>query len=193
MSQEFAGKSRTCVSGALAVARVSVIAGLIAAGVAGPAASAIDPSCKPATDAMMKQLATPTHAFVTEAAPGGGRPEVKETIYAGGAIYVQMKGIWRRSPMSVQQMREQQEENQRNAKSMTCRYLRDETVHGEAAAVYRAQADVEGIKSDATLWVSKRTGLPLRSENDLDTGDKTKRHLSIRYDYADVRPPAGVR
>jgi hypothetical protein len=193
MSQEFAGQSRTCVSGALAVARASVIAGLIAAGVAGPAASAIDPSCKPAIDAMMKQLATPTHAFSTEAAPGGGRSEVKETIFAGGAIYLQVKGAWRRSPMSVQQMREQQEENQRNAKSMTCRYLHDETVRGEAAAVYRAQADVEGIKSDATLWVSKRTGLPLRSENDLDTGDKTKRHLSIRYDYADVRPPAGVR
>ena len=193
MSQEFAGKSWTCVSGALAVARASVIAGLIAAGVAGRAAGAIDPSCKPATDAMMKQLATPTHVFSTEAAPGGGRSEAKETIYAGGAIYVKVKGAWRRSPISVQQMREQQEENQRNAKSMNCQYLRDETVHGEAVAVYRAQSDVEGVKSDATVWVSKRTGLPLRSEDDVDTGDKMKRHLSIRYDYADVRPPAGVR
>ena len=41
--------------------------------------------------------------------------------------------------MSIQDMRKQQEENVRNAKSMTCRYLRDEAVDGEAAAVYRSQ------------------------------------------------------
>jgi hypothetical protein len=95
--------------------------------------------------------------------------------------------------MSVQGMRRRQEENLRTTKSMACRYLRDETVDGEAAAVYHVRSENEGVKSQAVLWISKRTGLPLRSENDIDTGDKDKMHLAIRYDYANVQPPAGVR
>jgi hypothetical protein len=33
----------------------------------------------------------------------------------------------------------------------------------------------------------------LRTEEDVDAGDAGKRHISIRYEYADVRPPAGVK
>jgi hypothetical protein len=44
-----------------------------------------------------------------------------------------------------------------------------------------------------TTGEGKRTGLPLRSENDLDTGDADQQHLSIRYDYANVQPPTGVK
>ncbi len=187
MSQEAEGTIRMRVSGAM-------LALLLSAAMAGRAAGAVSPSCKPAVDAMLKQIATPTHVYATEvAARRGGKPQVNESIYAGGAIYVQVKGVWRRSPMSVQDMQKQQEENQLHAKSMACRYLRDETIDGESAAVYRAQADSEAGKSDATLWISKRTGLPLRSENDLGAGEADKMHLSIRYVYAGVRPPAGVK
>lgn len=177
-----------------AAVRASAIGILISAATAGQAAGAVDPSCKPAIDAMMKQIVTPTHVYATEVSPlRGGEPRVRESIYAGGAIYVQVKGAWKRSPISTQEMQKQQEENQRHARSMSCRYLRDETVDGEAAAVYHAKSESEEVGSDATLWVSKRTGLPLRSENDIDTGYKDKRHLSIRYVYAGVRPPAGVK
>lgn len=170
----------------------SLIALLIAAG--GQPARAADAACKTVLDAMAKQIETPTHLYATEtSALRGGKPEPRESIYAGGAIYIQMRGQWKRSPMSTQDMRKQQEENVRNAKSMSCRYLRDETVNGETAAVYHSQNETEGVKSQAVLWISKRTGLPLRSENDIDTGDKDKMHLVIRYDYAGVRPPAGVR
>ncbi len=156
-------------------------------------AAAVDPACKPGIDAMMKQIATPTHLYATEASARGGKPEVRESIYSGGAIYIQMRGQWKRSPMSTQEMRKQQEENVRNAKSMSCRYLRDEAVNGESAAVYRTQSVTEVGSSDATLWISKRTGLPLRTENDLDTGGGDKMHLAIRYDYAGVKAPAGVK
>ncbi len=172
--------------------RTGAIALLIAAA-AGQPARAMDATCKPVLDAMAKRLATPSHAYATEVGAHGGKPETKESIYAGGAIYIQYKGKWIRSPISIQEMRKQEEENVRNAKAMTCRYLRDETVNGEAASVYHSQAETAGGKSDATLWVSKRTGLPLRSENNIDTGDGDKMHMAIRYDYTDVRPPAGVK
>jgi hypothetical protein len=159
-----------------------------------PARAAIDPSCKPVLDAMRKQLATPTHSYVTEVAKfRGNKPVSSESIHTGSVSYIQVNGKWRRSPITVEDLRKQQEENLRTAKSMACRYLRDEAVSGEAAAVYRSQAENQDVKSDSTVWVSKRTGLPLRSENDLDTGDADQQHLSIRYDYANVQPPTGVK
>ncbi len=173
--------------------RASVIAILIFAAAAGQPARAADPVCKLVLDAIAKQIVTPSHLYATDVmALRGGKPRTTESIYTGGAIYVQVKGQWKRSPMSVQDMQKQRDENVRNAKSMTCRYLRDEAVNGEAAAVYDSQAETEDGKSASTLWVSKRSGLPLRSESDIDLGGGEKMHLTIRYDYAGVRPPAGV-
>ncbi len=174
--------------------RAGLIALLLSAAAGQPARGAVDAACKPALDAILKQISTPTHIYATESSSRhGGKPQTHESIYANGAIYVQVRGQWKRSPMSVQDMRKQQEENVRDTKSMACRYLRDETVQGETAAVYHSQGETGAGKSEATLWISKRTGLPLRSENDIDTGDKDKMHLEIRYEYSDVRPPAGVK
>ncbi|HSS49156.1 MAG TPA: hypothetical protein VLX28_09425 [Thermoanaerobaculia bacterium] len=155
-----------------------------------PARAAVDAACKLVLDAVAKQLDTPSHVYMTEVR--GGKRETKESVYAGGVIYIQVKGKWRRSPMSKQDVLKQEEENKRDAKE-SCRYLRDEAVNGEAAAVYHAQAENGGVKSDSTFWISKRTGLPLRNEEDIDTGDNDKWHMSIRYDYAGVQAPAGVK
>ena len=158
-------------------------------------AAAVDPACKPVLDSLAKQYSTPVHLYMTEVAElRGGKPRSTESIFAGGAIYIQVRGKWKRSPMSLEEMRRQREENIRDAKSMSCRYLRDEAVGGEAAAVYSSQSETEDTKSSSTLWVSKRTGLPLKNEIDVDTGGtQGKEHRSIRYDYSNVLPPAGVR
>ena len=158
-------------------------------------AAAVDPACKPVLDSLAKQYSTSVHVYMTQvAAFRGGKPQSSESIFAGGTIYIQVRGKWMRSPMSLEEMRQQREENLRNAKSMSCRYLRDEVVNGEAAAVYNSQSETEDVKSSSTLWVSKRTGLPLKNEIDLDTGGKLgKEHNSIRYDYSNVRTPAGVK
>jgi len=71
--------------------------------------------------------------------------------------------------------------------------VRDESVNGEATAVYTEHTENEGIKGDGQTWVSKSRGLPLRTEEDLDTGDGDKRHMSIRYEYNNVSAPAGIR
>ncbi len=158
-------------------------------------AAVVDPACKPVLDSIAKQYSMPVHIYMTQVAElRGVKPRSSEAIYAGGAIYVQVRGKWTRSPMSLERMRQQREENIRNAKSMSCRYLRDEAVGGEAAAVYSSQSETEDTKSSATLWVSKRTGLPLKNEIDIDSGGGLgKQHDSVRYDYSNVRPPAGVR
>ncbi|HET8834364.1 MAG TPA: hypothetical protein VFN08_06510 [Gemmatimonadales bacterium] len=48
-------------------------------------------------------------------------------------------------------------------------------------------------KADARVWVAREAGVVLRTEEDVDAGDAGKRHISIRYEYADVHAPAGVK
>jgi outer membrane lipoprotein-sorting protein len=71
---------------------------------------------------------------------------------------------------------------------LTCRYLRDEAVNGEAAAVYSQHIENEDTVSDGTVWISKSRGLPLRVETNVEG---TLR--STRYEYGNVQVPAGVK
>ena len=89
--------------------------------------------------------------------------------------------------MTVQQMLEQEKENREHG-TATCRYLREEVVGGEAAAVYSAHSENEDVKSDGQVWISKK-GLPLREELDIDIGDPSKIHHSVRYEYSNVQAP----
>src|ERR1700710_284543 len=86
----------------------AALALLISLAAAGQPARAVtvDPACKPGLDAILEQIRPPTHIYATEVpAHGGKKPEVRETIYAGGAIYIQLRGQWKRSPLSTQDMR----------------------------------------------------------------------------------------
>ncbi len=156
-----------------------------------PAVAAADAACQPIFDASTKIFAVPTHAYTTQTLPGGKSRNV-EAIYTNNAIYITYNGNWIRSKATPQDMLKQEQENIRDAKT-SCRHVRDELVNGEIAALYLAHADNDGVKSDAQTWISKSRGLPLKTEEDIDTGGGDKRHMSIRYDYSNVRPPAGVQ
>ena len=153
-------------------------------------ALAADAACQPIFDTRFKLFSVPTHIYTVAALPGG-KSQTSEAIYTNGAIYVLMNGKWIHSRMTPQDMLKQEEENIRDSKS-TCRHVRDEVVNGEAAAMYVAHSENDGIKSDAQTWISKSKGLPLKTEEDIDTGGGDKRHMSIRYEYGNVQAPAGV-
>ncbi len=140
--------------------------------------------CRPVIDAMNKIYTTPTHLYTTMSSG-----HKNELIYAGGVVYDNLRGKWARSMVTLQQVRKMEDENRRNSK-YTCRYLRDEPVNGEAAALYSTHAERSdvGIKSDGQFWISKSKGLPLRHEEDMDDGG-TKMHHSTRYEYTNVRAP----
>ena len=149
-----------------------------------------DSTCQPGLDAATKVLTVPVHSYTTETSPRG-KPKSGEAIYLGGAIYINFQGKWIHTKATTQDMLKQEQENIRNSK-MTCRYLHDESVNGEAAAIYVAHSENEDVKADAQTWISKGKGLPLRTEEDLDTGSGDKQHMSIRYEYGNVQKPAGV-
>jgi hypothetical protein len=66
----------------------------------------------------------------------------------------------------------------------TCKYLRDEAVDGEATVVYSDNFISKAAKTEGQIWISKKTGLVLRQEGDVDLGAKGKGHQSIRFDYS---------
>lgn len=145
--------------------------------------------CQPIIDAMNKIYSTPTHLYTTM---GSGLKN--ELIYAGGIVYDNLHGKWARSTVTLQQVEKMEDENRRNS-TYTCRYLRDESVNGDMAAVYSIHAERSlaeansGIKSDGQIWISKTKGLVLRQEEDIDDGGGAKMHHSTRCEYVNVRPP----
>jgi len=156
-------------------------------------------NCQPVLDAMNKVFATPSHIYRTMSPvskdgskPRAGDTTYSETIYVGEAAYAKGVGSWRRSLVTVEQVKKMEEQNIKSSK-YTCRYLRDEPVNGEPAAVYSTHSEREdwGIKSDGQLWISKSRGLPLRQELEItESGDKPDvNHHSMRYEYTNVRPP----
>ena len=123
------------------------------------------------------------------ARPGAGVTNY-EIIRIGGAMYVTIKGKWEKSPLSEAQMRAQEEKNWKTAKNVSCKYLRDESVNGQSAAVYNMHSETENTKADTQIWISKSKGLILRQEEDVDIGHGDKSHYSTRYEYNNVQTPA---
>ena len=143
-------------------------------------------SCQPVFDAMTKVINTPSHVYNT--ANDAGKTRTMETIYAGGAIYVKVKDKWTRSRLTPQDMLKQEQLNRQNSK-YSCRYLKDEPVNGEAAALYSAHSENPEAKSDSQIWISKNKGLPLRQELDINAEGGGKNHYSVRYEFGNVKPP----
>jgi hypothetical protein len=138
---------------------------------------------------MTKVITTPSHLYssMTGSSPGS-KPHTTETIYTGGASYVNIGGRWARSPISPQEVLKREQENRQNSK-YTCRYLRDEPLSGELAAVYATHAETSDIVSDGQIWISKGRGLPLRHEEDIRVEGMDRNHHSTRYEYGNIQPP----
>ncbi len=61
-----------------------------------------------------------------------------------------------------------------------CSHLREETVNGQAAAVYREQYKGPTGETDATIWIATSSGHLLREEQDGDIKGKGKGHISTQ-------------
>lgn len=144
----------------------------------------------------LKMLEVPYHMYMidsanTDAALHGGKPTVGEVISAGGQMYVLNRGKWVKSPVSLAELKKNQE-NPDSTKS-ACSHLRDESVNGEAAAVWREHIVNEMATIDTDMWISKSRGVVLKATSLTDVGGPMgKSRTTARYDYTNVRAPAGV-
>jgi hypothetical protein len=153
--------------------------------------------CQPMIEAEGKMIFARVHLYSTQT--GGvrnGQPISSEIIYMGGPdgpTYVFVRGKWLRSPMTPAELKKARDEKDKSV-TMTCRYLRDEAVNGEPAAVYSGHVESPDFQSDTTVWLSKSKNLPLKSATDMNLGGAAgKSHSAIRYDYVNVQAPPGVK
>lgn len=138
--------------------------------------------CKAILDAGSKLDNTPAHVYVTMKI--GGETTSGETIYAAGSIYGKINGKWMVTESIKDAEQLKQDNLRKNKDKVTCRYLKDELVNGEMAAVYSSHDEGPKAKIDMQAWISKAKGLLLRMETDVD-----KVHTSARYEYTNVKPP----
>jgi hypothetical protein len=167
--------------------RITLAMGWVATMVtaAAPARAQLSPDCQAVSNAMLRVNTTPHHAVAT----GSELREATESIMAGDTNYFKYHGVWKKSPLSPKDNLEREQDNIKNASVYNCRRLPDELLDGALVAVYTAHSETPDVgTTDAKLWISKASGLPLRTDSDLDTG--TKQHLSVRYDYANIKAPS---
>jgi hypothetical protein len=154
-------------------------------------------NCATEFAASAKMLDVPYHMYMidsakTDAALHGGKPTVGEVISAGGEMYVLARGKWVKSPVSIAELKKDHQDNSDSTKA-TCSHLRDESVNGEPAAVWRSHIVNAMATIDSDVWISKSRGVVLKSNSLTDVGGPLGKSRSIaRYEYTNVRPPAGV-
>ena len=144
--------------------------------------------CRTVRTAFAKAVDTPLHMVKTQTSPVLKTPMRIERIYAGGAIYEPIPGGWQRSDTTLQEEKRHVEDAYRQAKVVACRYVRDEPVNGEAAAVYSEHVEMSGSTLDGSIWISKSRGLPLRQEVEVVSRGQ-KGHQSTTWDYDHVQVP----
>ncbi|MGA9811256.1 MAG: hypothetical protein WBQ64_00685 [Terriglobales bacterium] len=142
-------------------------------------AGAQDPGCKPVVDAAVLQARTPSHVY--SSMTGSDTNLTMETITTSSFVYTRSNtDQWNKAKYSPED-----EARQAAASSggfTSCQHVGDETVNGEAAAIYTEVNKKSGISGKA--WISKKRGLPLKGELTLSSG-----HISMRYEYDNVRAP----
>ena len=158
---------------------------------AGAAPQAGD-ACQPMFAALEKNITTPYHMYMTQtsAAVQNGKPRDTEIISVGGVRYILVNAKWAARPVSPEQGKADVAQVRENAKTGTCKYVRDEAVNGENASLIATHNKTEFATSDTQIWISKSKGLILKQETDLDVGGAAgKSHSSARYDYNNVQAP----
>jgi hypothetical protein len=168
-------------------AAVFVFLSIIAIARPATAQTPLPAECQPVLDAGEKQFTVPSHSVMTTSGLGPA-PMQTETIHANGTVYVKVQDRWRVGPLTPAQMIAQAKSQMSKAKSNTCKQLPDDTVDGAPAHVYTSHSESANGGTDTQVWVAKSTGLPLKSEIDINLGGR-KTHVSVKYDYNNVTAP----
>jgi hypothetical protein len=156
-------------------------------------AAQVPSGCEPVFEANDKLTTTPYHMFTTQVL--AGRTITTETVTVGDATYLLVQGRWSRSPTTPQARLQEERESLRKAKSYSCQLVRDESVDGVAATIYRTHSESpDAAVSDVQVWIAKSTGLPLKREIDSGRdGKPATMHIAQRFEYVNVQIPPGVK
>ena len=137
--------------------------------------------CKPVAAAMEKSVQADHATTTTRGA------DTMQGITVGGAIYVQSKGAWHKSPMTVQDNLAMSRDNLKAAQEYSCKALPDSVVDGTAVANFTTHTVNSGTVVDSRIAIAKATGLAVSVENRL-SGDANA-VMVTHYRYGNVKAP----
>ncbi|MDQ2944696.1 MAG: hypothetical protein M3Y27_01910, partial [Acidobacteriota bacterium] len=150
-------------------------------------AAVYDASCQPAKATMVAMVKTNRYRG-TGTITDKGKAYPSGEIYVGDTLYRKdFESNWSRTAMTPQNLIDASKG--RGITMHGCRTVGNESVNGEAAIVYEASSDMQqpNIHTDVKIWISARSGLPLRMD-----GQGAEGHLktSMLFTYgADIRAP----
>lgn len=145
---------------------------------------ASDP-CEAMFDAMIAQAKVPFASDMTSSG-GAGSPLKSESRSVGGKSYYQVDGAWHFLPMTINQMVADLIQARKTAQQ-TCTLAGEEKVNGEPVKIFAAHLVNQGGASDNKLWVSERSGLPLRAESHSEEGTTVLQ----TFRYENIEAPNG--
>jgi hypothetical protein len=138
---------------------------------------------------LSKYISTPSHMYSESTKGTQSAVQKTETIYTGTQRFLLTVQGWMVNPMSSEEL---QVQTQKNLSTAHCKYIRDESVGAERTALYAFQVTNEFANAEGHLWISKRSGLPVKQEQTINSGDTPAdtRHISERMSYDDVKAPS---
>jgi hypothetical protein len=163
---------------------------ILAGSLACTAVHADDASCKPVRDAMLAKTTAKYDDKIVTTMPGR-KPIVSEEIYTLDATWHLLLGRWIRTPTSPQ--KELDGEKGIRATFTGCRREGDSTIGGDPVAIYTAKTanlTLITFSGDLKVWVSRKNGLPLRTEANASVPILGRSHTVKSYRYDNIRPPA---
>jgi hypothetical protein len=158
-----------------------------------PSAALADNACQTIAQAKFQQWEQPRILRQAVYTMPDGNVKKTEEVFTQGVLYAFRNGVWRSGPLDVHQHQAPSAEAiARNLDAVDCERAGTDTVDGEPVDIYTYNTNSNHVDAKVTVWVSARSGLPLRT----DMEDATpQRHqaasVSARYVYnADVVVPA---
>jgi hypothetical protein len=145
--------------------------------------------CSATTDAAIAQAKVP-HAD-THVMTAPGKPAARaEMIFTADKAYTQMNGAWSSIAFSAQQQIDtiNAAKKRGEQEKRTCQKSDGGAINGEATSLFTMNNQGNGGVSEARLWISDKTGLPLKSEVHLKNGTV----VTDDFRYGDIKAPPDV-
>jgi hypothetical protein len=156
------------------------------------AAAAGDTACNIMREATYARMRVPHRVVIDTTSPGRKTIHGQE-VYMKTVQYQLLLGHWVKSITSPQ--REIDGEKKLNAIFSDCRREGEGMVNGQPVAIYSAKTrnlTLVPFSGDLRMWISQRTGLPLRSEANASIPFLGQSRTIKVFSYDNVRAPAGA-
>jgi hypothetical protein len=155
--------------------------------IVGSVSAAHADDCTAVVAAEIAQAKVPYEITSVTSVPG--KPDDRRVIViVDDKMYVQLNGVWQSTPVAAQQTIDRINKMAKEHPG-TCTRQGTDAVGGDAASVYSSRDPTKTTIAESRIWISDRSGLPVKSEVHF-AGGKT---MIATYRYGDVAAPPGAK